>query len=61
MNDALLKLYSALQIFVDGFGNTASLPWVLDIDSCIVLRSEDPLVLVINVAVLAELNPHIPY
>lgn len=37
MNDAFLKPYSAVQMFVDGFSDTASLPWVLDIDSCIVL------------------------
>lgn len=44
---------------VGGFSDTASLPWVLDIDPCI-LRSEDPVVLVINVAVLGELNLSFP-
>jgi len=29
MNVAFLKLYSAVQMFVDGFSDTASLPWVL--------------------------------
>lgn len=29
MNVAFLKLYSAVQMFVDGFSGTASRPWVL--------------------------------
>lgn len=48
-------------MFVDGFSDTASLPWVLDIDFYIVVRPEDPVVSVINVAFLGELNPLILY
>ena len=41
-------------MFVGGFNDVVLLPLVLDIDSCIVLRSEDPVVLVTNVAALVS-------
>lgn len=37
-------------MFVGTFKVITSFTWVLDVDSCIVLRSEDQVVLVTNVA-----------
>ena len=41
-------------MFVGGFNDVSLLPSVLDIDSCVVQRPEDPVVLVTNVAALVS-------
>lgn len=41
-------------MFIGSFNVTVSFPWVLDIDSNIVLRLEDQVILVTNVAALVN-------